>query len=165
MFIGIISDTHDRLDMIDEAVKVLNDGNVDLVLHAGDFVSPFVLPRLFALKAPVIGVFGNNDGDRALLAKRAAERGNFELCREFAVVEAEERRIFLIHGADPELADRFAALGCFDAVVRGHTHHAGIKREGKTLVVNPGEVCGYITGLSSIAVMETNEMEAEIIEL
>lgn len=165
MFIGIISDTHDRLDMIDRAVTALNGEGVELVLHAGDFISPFVLPHLFALKAPFIGVFGNNDGDRTLLAKRAGDRENFDLRHEFAVLDAGERRIYLAHGADAELIDRITALGCFDVVVRGHTHRAEIKREGRTLIVNPGEVCGYITGISSMAVMETEELEAEIIEL
>jgi putative phosphoesterase len=36
--IGIISDTHDNLPAIKRAVDLFNEKNVDLVLHAGDFV-------------------------------------------------------------------------------------------------------------------------------
>ncbi|MEM3615578.1 MAG: metallophosphoesterase family protein, partial [Candidatus Methanomethylicia archaeon] len=43
MKIGIISDTHDRLQMIDEAVKRLNEENVEYVLHAGDYIAPFAV--------------------------------------------------------------------------------------------------------------------------
>ncbi len=41
MNIGIISDTHDNLALIKKAVTFFNGEKVDLVLHAGDFVSPF----------------------------------------------------------------------------------------------------------------------------
>ena len=69
MLIGLIADSHDNLQLIDKAVKVLNEKNVELVLHVGDFVSPFVVSKLKDLHCRVIGVFGNNDGDRELLKK------------------------------------------------------------------------------------------------
>ncbi|MCJ7470999.1 YfcE family phosphodiesterase, partial [Candidatus Bathyarchaeota archaeon] len=62
MLIGLISDTHDCLPLVDKAVKRLNDENVDIVLHAGDYVSPFVIPKFKDLRMKLIGVFGNNDG-------------------------------------------------------------------------------------------------------
>ncbi|RLI45996.1 YfcE family phosphodiesterase, partial [Candidatus Bathyarchaeota archaeon] len=42
MLIGIMADTHDRLPLLDKAVKRLNEEKVKLVLHAGDYVAPFV---------------------------------------------------------------------------------------------------------------------------
>ena len=59
MLIGVISDTHDNLPIIEKAIKKLNEENVALVLHAGDYVSPFVIPKFKALNAKLIGVFGN----------------------------------------------------------------------------------------------------------
>jgi hypothetical protein len=41
MLIGAVSDSHDNLTQIDKAVALLNQKNVGLVLHAGDYVSPF----------------------------------------------------------------------------------------------------------------------------
>jgi len=72
----LISDTHDRLRLIDEAVERLNEKSSELVLHAGDYVAPFVASHFKPLKAPLIGVFGNNDGDRTLLKKKFAELGS-----------------------------------------------------------------------------------------
>jgi putative phosphoesterase len=69
MLIGIISDTHDNLPMIEKVIKRLNKENVALVLHAGDYVSPFVIPKFKALNAKLIGVLGNNDGDHEFLKK------------------------------------------------------------------------------------------------
>ena len=52
MRIGIISDTHDRQWRIEAAVDRFNRADLDLVLHAGDYVSPFVVPWLAALSDP-----------------------------------------------------------------------------------------------------------------
>ena len=73
MIVGLVSDTHDCLPLIDEAVKRLNEMNIELVLHAGDYISPFVASHFKPLKAPLIGVFGNNDGDRELLKKKLSK--------------------------------------------------------------------------------------------
>ena len=48
--IGIISDTHDNIYMIDKAVEELNKRQVRLVLHAGDYISPFTVQHFKALK-------------------------------------------------------------------------------------------------------------------
>lgn len=70
MLIGLISDTHDCFPMLDKVVEKLNKENVGLVLHAGDYVAPFTVIKFRELKAKLIGVFGNNDGDRELLKKK-----------------------------------------------------------------------------------------------
>ena len=73
MLIGAISDTHDNLPQVEKAVKYLNDQKVGLVLHAGDYVAGFVIPKFKQLNCKLIGVFGNNDGDHELLKKRFSE--------------------------------------------------------------------------------------------
>jgi len=67
--IGLVSDTHDRLPFIDRAVNKLNEENVELVLHAGDYSAPFAAYRFKPLRAKMIGVFGNNDAERSMLQK------------------------------------------------------------------------------------------------
>ena len=57
MRIGVISDTHDNVPMIREAIRRLNALNVDLVLHAGDYVSPFTAKPYSELRATMIGVW------------------------------------------------------------------------------------------------------------
>jgi len=164
MIIGIISDTHDRLPYIDKAVQKLNEENVELVLHAGDYVAPFVVECFKALKVPLIGVFGNNDGDKALLKKKFAEIGS-DIRGEFAFVLADNLRIALLHGDDTELMRSLLELESHDVLVSGHTHVAKAYRKGNTLVINPGAVCGYLTGKASIAVFDTESLEVKIIAL
>ena len=165
MLVGAISDTHDNLPQIEKAVKTLNNQKVGLVLHAGDYVAGFVIPKFKALNCNLIGVFGNNDGDHELLKKRFSETGNCTIHGQFAQVEVNGFRIALLHGTETELLNAIIDSGYFDAVIHGHSHLKGVQLKGKTLVVNPGEVCGYLTGKSTIAILDTAKKEAEIVEL
>jgi putative phosphoesterase len=151
--------------MVKRAIKRLNEENVGLVLHAGDYVAPFVIPRFKELKAKLIGVFGNNDGDQELLKRRFGENKNLEVRGRFAMIVAGSVKIALLHGDEEELLKALIESEGFDVVVHGHAHVAEAFRKGKTLVVNPGEVCGYLTGKSTIAMLDTDTLEAKIIEL
>ena len=165
MLIGLIADTHDNLPMVDRTVRRLNEEHVGLVLHAGDYVAGFVVPRFNELKAELIGVFGNNDGDHDLLKKRFSENKRLQLRGNFAEINADHLKIALLHGGDLELLEALIDQERFDVLVHGHTHIPEIRRKGKTLVVNPGEVCGYLTGKSTLALLDTANREARIIEL
>jgi uncharacterized protein len=164
MLVGLISDSHDNLPMVDRAVEFFNKNKVDLVLHAGDFVAGFVVPHLARLNCNLVGVLGNNDGDHELLKKRFAETRNCQLQDEFASVEVEGFRIALLHG-NQELIKTLVACGYFDAVVHGHTHIAEVQMQGKTLAVNPGELCGYLSGKPTVATIDTSNRQAKIIQL
>jgi len=48
-------------------------------------------------------------------------------------------------------------------VVYGHTHQTKVQRIGRTLVINPGEVCGYLTGKSTMALLNLKTHEVEIV--
>jgi putative phosphoesterase len=98
MLIGAISDTHDNLPLIEKAVQALNEQKVGLVLHAGDYVAGFVVPKLAKLNCPLIGVFGNNDGDHELLKKRFSETANCTIHDRFTQITIESYRIALLHG-------------------------------------------------------------------
>jgi len=165
LLVGVISDTHDNLPMIERAVKRLNEEDVGLVLHAGDYVAGFVVPKFKDLHAKLIGVFGNNDGDHEFLKRRFSENEKLELRGNFAEIAAQGLRIVLVHGGDIELLNALIERESFDVVVCGHTHVAEIRRKGRTLIINPGEVCGYVTGRSTLALLDTAKKEARIVDL
>ena len=165
MLIGAISDSHDNLPQIEKAVQDLNNQKVGLVLHAGDYVAGFVIPKFKALNCKLIGVFGNNDGDHELLKKRFSETNNCTIHDRFTTVTIEKYRVALLHGHETELLNAIIESELFDAVIHGHSHNLGIERNGKTLVINPGELCGYLTGKPTFAILDTDKNEAKIIEL
>ena len=165
MLIGAISDSHDNLPLVEKAVQTLNQKNVGLVLHGGDYVAGFVIPKFKQLKCKLIGVFGNNDGDHELLKNRFSQAANCTIHGRFAQVTVDGYRIALLHGHETELLKAIIDSGYFNAVIHGHSHNKGIELEGKTLSVNPGELCGYLTGKPTIAIIDTAKHEAKIIEL
>ena len=164
MLIGAVSDSHDNLALIEKAVQMLNDQKVDLVLHAGDYISPFTIAHFKKLNCPLIGVFGNNDGDHQLLTKRFNETTNCTIHDRFTQVSVEGYRIGLLHGDEAELLNVLVDSGYFNAVIHGHSHNKSIQQKGKTLFVNPGELCGYLTGTASFALLDTVKAEAKIVE-
>jgi len=165
MIVGAISDTHDNLPAVERAVNRLNMEGVDLVLHAGDYVAPFVIPKFKLLKCKLVGVFGNNDGDHELLKKRFSETSNCEIRGRFADIIAGGLRIALLHGDDADLLNALINCNWFDVVVYGHAHTLGVRRQGNTLVVNPGEVCGYLTGKSTMALIDVEKRAARTVEI
>jgi putative phosphoesterase len=165
LLIGVVSDTHDNLPVVEKVIRKFNEENVELVLHAGDYVAPFVIPKFKKLKARLVGVFGNNDGDHELLKKRFSDNKNTEIRGNFAEIVVDGLKIVLLHGSEEELLNALIESGGFDVVVHGHSHNAEVYRQGKTLVVNPGELCGYLTGRSTFALLDTVEREARIVEL
>ncbi len=163
MLVGIISDTHDNLPAVEAAALKMRERGVGLVLHAGDIVAPFVAPLLARAGARVIAVFGNNDGERAGLRRRFKEFG--EVRGDVAEVDIEGTRAAIYHGTEAALSSALASCGKHDILVLGHTHEPRVERLGRTLVVNPGECCGYLTGRKTIALLDTAAMEVELVEL
>jgi len=162
--IGIVSDTHDNLKAVREFAPELNEFGVDVLLHAGDYIAPFTLPELARVECEeFIGVFGNNDGERDFLREKAEELG-FEIVGEVFTGEVLGLKVAMVHGVHEEVVDAFAASGEYDLVVYGHTHEPDVRKVGDTLVVNPGEACGYVTGERSVAVLDPDKLEVEIIK-
>jgi putative phosphoesterase len=155
MRIGILSDSHDNMPAIAKAVSIFNDAEVYHVLHAGDLVAPFVSIPLKTLNMEFTAVFGNNDGERIGLSnvfKGHIHRAPYSL-------EIGGKNILLMH--EPDNLDALVASGQFDAIVYGHTHESDV-RKGKTVVINPGEACGWLKGDRTIAIWDLTSGDVEI---
>lgn len=162
MRLGIMADSHDHVPNVHRAVETFNRHEVDLVLHAGDFVAPFAVRPFSGLRCGMVAVFGNNDGERIGL-QRAFDQFGGRVEPNLATLEVGERRLALTHY--PEIAEPLAAGGGFDLVVFGHTHEIAERRPGSTLLLNPGEVGGWLTGRATVAVVDLATMAAAIEDL
>jgi len=132
--IGVISDTHLRKvtkEFQEIYQRYLSD--VDVVFHAGDFVSLEMVA--FLSRNPFHGVFGNMDTSE--IRKMLPEK---------KVMEFGEYRIGLIHGwgapkgIEERIRNEFIGT---DVIVYGHSHVAANHTKGGTLFFNPGTVTGY----------------------
>jgi len=159
MKIGIISDTHDNLWRLDEAIQRLE--GVEAVLHCGDLISPFMVHRLGKglPEIPVHMVWGNNDGDKRAVSNAAEGYAGFKIYGEIAELELGGLRIAINHY--PEIAKGLAKSGLYDLVCYGHDHTAHQELvAGSTILLNPGEVMG-LKGSASLAILDTKTMEIE----
>lgn len=165
MILGALADSHDHLERIERAVERLAAARVEAVLHAGDFVAPFALQPLARLGCPVYAVLGNNDGERVGLQRtfEALFGAPSDLQPNLLTAELGGRRLAMSHY--PEVAEPLASSGDFDLVVFGHTHEQRLERVGETVLFNPGEVCGWLTGRPTIAVVDLARMEVEVVEI
>jgi len=163
--IGIISDTHDHITNTKKAVQIFNEQNVEIVFHAGDIISPFMVPLAFKeLKSKLIAVFGNNDGELLVLKEKFKEieadiKGN-----QFTL-DLDGKKIALFHTIEPAILDAIIQSNKFAVIIHGHTHNAEVKKINNTLIINPGEVCGYLTGKATIGIVDLDKLEAKLITL
>ena len=117
MNVGIIADTHDNLVAISNAVELFNGEGIELLIHAGDFIAPFTARSFKKLEAPLVGVFGNNDGDKPLLKELYKETGVGELYEDPYEFELANKKMIVTH--KPLIVRPLAASGTYDVVVYG----------------------------------------------
>jgi uncharacterized protein len=161
MLIGIISDIHDNLDKLYSAVDIFKERKVELVINLGDFCTPKMIKNMKGLN--MVGVFGNNDGEKFLLIKAFEEIGGV-LSNEFYEFEQDGLTIACFHGTVHPLRDALIESGKYDVVLYGHTHRMDNRIVGKTIVINPGTAHGF-GEKATIALFDTLEKKTEIIEL
>ncbi len=154
---GVIADTHDNLAAINFVVQDLIVEGCEILLHAGDFISPFTVPELAKFPGPVRGVFGNNDGDQAALQEQAADT-QVKLAAPPLKLELNKRDILLAH-IPADLPD---SVESEEVLIHGHSHHPRVEKEREQLLINPGEVGGWLTGTTHHAILDLETLSAEV---
>ncbi len=157
MLIGLISDTHDRLSMIDRALELFDRRGVQAVSHPGDLVAPFAAQRLLQYTGPIYVTYGNNDGEREGLKKILPQITGGPVKLVMA-----GRKILVHHFIDWCSSHDIKQA---DIVITGHTHEVVNERQNRTLFVNPGECCGWVNDRRTVALLDTETMSAEIVDL
>jgi putative phosphoesterase len=161
MLIGIISDSHDHEPHIKQAVAIFKKRKADVVIHAGDYCSPFTIPHFRGL--PLQGILGNNDGDCYLLMQKFGEI-NAHLHGTFFELDVDDRLLAVYHGTDQPITDALRACGKYDIVISGHTHEVVDREMDGTLALNPGTAHGF-GETATVAFWDSDGMEAEFVEL
>lgn len=134
MLIGIISDTHDRLARTAQAVKLLNEAQVETIIHCGDICEPDIL-ALFA-GTPTYGVLGNNDND-VELSSASKTMDHFRYLQLGTVIELAGKRIGVTHGHLHRVLTELIRQKP-DYLLSGHTHCASNEMHQGIHCINPG---------------------------
>ncbi len=159
MKIGVLSDTHGKLD---PRVFQLFTG-IDEILHAGDVGSKEVLIDLQAI-APITAVHGNVD--------YVAELRHLP---PYADHSSSTVRIHIVHGhLQPNPSNRIQNILQSQkahpprVLILGHSHHPYLAWHGDVLVMNPGSASRPRDGFpSSVGILMIGEgcIEGHILDL
>ncbi len=192
MKIAILSDSHDNLDKLRQAMRVCQKAEVGAILHAGDFISPFSLAPLEESKIPVHAVLGNNDGERDGLRRRFAMMGahfwegavtfflsdtyinlqhfSYTATELSSYMSAASSAAKQLRRQNDHQGKTLSAKDILQAqphglLIYGHTHELKIEKLSNCTIVNPGECCGWLTGRATMVIYDTNSRDCEVIDL
>ena len=169
MKIGIISDSHDQIQLMVAGAKAAVEAGAEAILHCGDVVAPSSLHRINDLGVPIHVIHGNNTGDLVSLSRLSAKPGSMiRYYGQDAGIELAGKRIFMVHY--PHYARAMAATGEWDIVCCGHSHKTSIEqldniKGGKTLFIDAGTVGGVGTSPATWILGDLDDMTFETFEL
>lgn len=129
MRIGVVSDSHGDLYMLDRAISLM--GEIDMLIHLGDHYRDIIkVNNKYNYK--IYYVPGNND----YISNNEGEK----------IIEVNKRRIFLTHGHRYNVNLGIMSLAYkaeeekVNIVLFGHTHRYNIEFNNDIFFLNPGSV-------------------------
>ncbi len=128
MRIGVVSDSHGNLYMLDKAIASM--GELDMIIHLGDNYKDMIKINQKYNK-PIEYVAGNND-----FIASGVKRDK--------VLLIEGKRIFITHGHKYGVYNSLNDIYFkgleenADIVLFGHTHKQCVERQGEMILLNPG---------------------------
>lgn len=172
MKIAIISDLHNNLRHLDLVAQDLKDKNTELMIYCGDFDAPFALRGFLQFKCPIKAVLGNADPDITkylwILDTVAVLKDlDIKINPRMMDITFDNKRIAIFHNDDDHLTKSLIEGQLYDLLCIGHTHNPEIKKDGRTLIVNPGSLVGWMYEKGgkvdiTYAVYDTNDNTAKI---
>lgn len=162
MKIGVISDTHisDAAESLPKEIMRAFK-NVDMIIHAGDFIDSSVLDKLKSVCKDIKVVYGNMDTPEVkknLPEKEIIKVGNF--------------KIGLMHGyGHPsgliDLLTNIFKDDNVDIIVFGHSHSPVNEKRGNILYFNPGSPTDKMfAAYNSYGIIEINDkIKAKIVKI
>jgi putative phosphoesterase len=168
MKVLISSDSHDNWPLLTRAVAEGNTYGCEVLLFAGDLISPPGIDILATFVGQVHLVLGNNEGELVKLTRMCDATPNITLHGNLnggtMELTLDGLRFYMNHY--PKNAELAALSGRYDVVIFGHTHeyHEDHTANG-THLVNPGEVQGFRTSSASFVIYDTTTRTAERITI
>ena len=158
VIVGILSDTHDRVEAARAGVELLRQNGAEFYVHCGDVGSEQILDLLAGL--PAAFVFGNCDWDRRGL-ERYAVHLNVSCLGHAGDLQLDGKSLHVEHGDNGQSVRRALDGQTFDYLLHGHTHVASDQRIGRTRVINPGAL--HRVREKTVAVLDTGKDELKFL--
>ncbi len=160
MKIGILSDTHNDIEMTKRALGIFRERGVGMIIHAGDLTSPRMMELFREFDCRF--VLGNGDLDVEILNVESEKLG-FGCVGETCSLEVENKKIIIFHGNNVPLFRETVASGKYDYIIKGHTHFFENYVANRTRIINPGALYG--TEEFSVALLDTKTDKVDMIRI
>jgi len=141
MKIGVLSDSHSKVNKAKKALDFLIEKGAEFIIHAGDIVEVEMLDLLANCGKRYIAVYGNND------AHLVHYHNEYNLVQEPYYFKLADTKFKLMHLP-------FYMSPDAEVIIFGHTHEFEVAFKGGTLYLNPGEICARSKPLSECALLE-----------
>ncbi len=151
MKIGIITDTHEQVPVIQWAVNLFNNEKIDLFIHLGDIISPIMSGHFRPLEAEKVYIYGNNDGEKNWLEKK------FTTIYEPPYIFERNSLVFYCTHVPEAKWETVIEKYDPDFVLFGHTHQMYFEKRDKIVFFNPGESCGLLFGQFQLGLIDTDQ--------
>ena len=161
MQIAILSDTHSRYAMIEAALRIIEQRQIDLLIHCGDIDDA---EAVWLFPPNTHFVFGNCDADRASI-RQAVHGIGATLYEPFGRLELGDTNIAWLHCDDAKLMRDVEHSGRFDFLFYGHTHVAAERRTGNTRVINPGALHRVRQKTFLVLDVESGGLETVVVDM
>jgi putative phosphoesterase len=160
MLIGVLSDTHGRVDTTKAAVDLLQRRGVRHLVHCGDVGSTRVLDLMVG--TPSAFVWGNCDYDQQTLQGYASVMG-INCCGAIGRLTFDGKIVSVMHGDDHRRMQSILNSQDSDYLFHGHSHVRSDHRVGRVHVVNPGAL--HRATIKTVALVDTASDDVEFLEV
>jgi len=144
MKIGLLSDTHKKVDYSQKVIDHLVGEGAEFLIHCGDIVQEEMLQQLKRSGRRYTAVYGNNDPHLAAVHNR------YNLVQEPHYFKLSGTHFKLMHLP-------FYMSPDAEVVLFGHTHTFECDFKNGTLFLNPGEACARSKPVSECAMLEITD--------
>lgn len=160
MLIGVLSDSHGRLDCLAEAAEAFVSRGVNTLIHCGDITTVEAVEALSDFE--VHWVFGNCDWNEDSL-RTAMSRSDHTCHGVRGEIKVGGCRLGFTHGHRYDLFQTMITSRDYDVVFHGHTHVRRDEMEFGTRIICPGAL--HHAAPPGCIVLTVPDLQAEWVDL
>jgi hypothetical protein len=141
--VAIFSDSHDQIPNLKKALEFCQKNGIDTIIHCGDLEKAETLIEAWPndFKATIHFCWGNADKTDEIIKKQKIFT-QLKIYGQIGNIFLENKNIAFTHRI--EKAKKLAETQKYDYIFYGHSHKPWAEKIGKTHLINPGDLSGFI---------------------
>lgn len=140
MLLGVLSDTHNNLTVLQNALSLFRQRGIDTLVHCGDLTTPETASAMGGFR--VIHVIGNGDYLSGQIRQALLYQNPQSYSGSIFRGEVGGVKISAAHGHIPGQVQELLDSGEYAFVFSGHSHRRRDEQVGWGRLVNPGALGG-----------------------